>query len=222
MPRKFFSGFTLITFVLIASYSFAQTGSGQVSGTVFDSTNSVIPSVTIKLTNTDTNVMIPALSNESGVYNFAGVQAGPYKVQAELMGFKTIVISINVGVNAQVRQDFKMEVGNVTTAIEVSAQGDVLQTESTASVGVVIPEQKVRDLPLVGGNVLDLLNILPGFRESAFGDAFSTVGGLDLDFVNATVNGLSTNSSRNSAGPGFLNGGNTIFSFGSGRQVFTP
>src|SRR5204863_8536669 len=63
---------------------------------------------------------------------------------------------------------------------------------------VLLPQQRVNDLPLVGQNILDLLNVLPGFRAGVT-DSQSTVGGLSLDTVNATINGLSTVSSRDSA-----------------------
>src|SRR5204863_1137260 len=63
---------------------------------------------------------------------------------------------------------------------------------------VLLPQQRVNDLPLVGQNILDLLNVLPGFRAGAT-DSTSTIGGLSLDTVNATINGLSTVSSRDSA-----------------------
>src|SRR5262249_28798053 len=80
--------------------------------------------------------------------------------------------------------------------------------ETSASVGVVLPERRVTELPMVGGNVLDLLSVLPGFRENPGGDAGSTVGGLSLDYVNTTINGLSTVSSKQS--PAFW-----------GRQILT-
>jgi hypothetical protein len=107
--------------------------------------------------------------------------------------------NLQVGTNAQVRYNFTMEVGEITSRVEVSVASDALLTESAASVGVVLPQQRVTDLPLVGQNVLDLLDVLPGFRESPVGDRFSTVGGLDLNYVNTTINGLSTVSSRDAA-----------------------
>ena len=83
--------------------------------------------------------------------------------------------------------------------IEVVAVADAVLTDAGASVGVNLPQRKVTDLPLVGQNVLDLLSVLPGFRSSPVADAQSTVGGLNLDYVNTTINGLSTVSSRDSA-----------------------
>src|SRR5436190_2846649 len=189
----------LLCLVLAAGNVFAQTGSGSVGGIVQDSTKALVPGVSVTLTNADTGVVNTTITNETGAYNFVSVQPGNYKVTAELPGFRQAVANdLKVGPNAQVRWDITLEVGAVSSAVEVSVQADQLQVESTASVGVVLPEQKVRDLPVVGQNVLDLLKVLPGFRPGNTA-ATATVGGLGLDTVNATINGLSTNSSRDAA-----------------------
>lgn len=189
----------LLCLVLTAGNALAQTGSGQVGGIVQDATKALIPGVTITLTNTATGVVTTQISNETGAYGFASVPPGTYKLTAELAGFRQAVANdLQVGTNAQVRWDFTLEVGALSSAIEVSVQADQLQTESTASVGLVLPEQRVRDLPVVGQNVLDLIKVLPGFRLGNTAST-ATVGGLGLDTVNATINGLSTNSSRDAA-----------------------
>src|SRR3977135_2860366 len=140
----------LLWLALAAGNVFAQTGSGQVGGIVQDSTKALVPGVSVTLTNTDTGVVNTTISNETGAYNFVSVQPGNYRVTAELPGFKQAVANdLKVGPNAQVRWDFTLEVGAVSSAVEVSVQADQLQTESTASVGLVISEQKVRDLPIV-------------------------------------------------------------------------
>jgi hypothetical protein len=193
----------LVCIVLGAGSVFAQTGSGNVSGIVRDASKALVPGTSITLTNNDTGVVNTTISNEAGAYIFASVPPGNYKLTAELPGFKESVANdLRVGPNAQVRWDFALEVGAVANAVEVSVQADALQTESTASVGLVLPEQKVRDLPIVGQNVLDLINVLPGFRQGGSGTQASgyTVGGLGLDVVNTTINGLSSNSARDSAG----------------------
>src|SRR5262245_57655 len=198
--RRILGILTLLCAVLAATNGFAQTGSGQVGGIVQDSSRALIPGVTLTLTNIATGVSSAQISNEAGTYNFASVQPGSYKLTAELAGFKQAVANdLAVGTNAQVRWNFVLEVGAASTQVEVSVATEALLTESAASVGTVLPEQRVRELPLVGQNVLDLLKVLPGFREGATA-ATATVGGLGLDTVNATINGLSTNSSRDSAG----------------------
>lgn len=191
----------LLSLVLFAANSaFAQTGASQFSGRVQDPTKALIPGVTLTLTNTGTGVTATQLSNETGAYTFPGVSPGTYRLTAQFPGFKqSLVNDLEVGSNVQVRYDFTVEVGAVTTELQVSGLeiGRVL-TEG-ATVGVVLPTDQLRALPMVSGNVLELLAVLPGYLESPFNPAFGAVGGLGLNTVNATIDGLSTNSPRNFA-----------------------
>jgi len=197
--------FALIALILVASSAFAQANNGSVGGVVQDASKALIPGVTITLTNTQTGVVDSRLTNESGAYSFPSVLPGTYKLTGDLTGFRQAVQSdIRVGTSAQIRIDLVMQVGAAPGEIVsvVTSNENAIQ-ESAASVGNVLTEQRVRDLPIVGNNVLDLLSVLPGFRAgtTAIGGAGGgTVGGMGLDSVNATINGLSTNSSRDSAG----------------------
>ena len=176
---------------------YAQTGNAALGGVVSDSSKALIPGVTIKATDVNTSVVTTTLTNESGAYNFAALLPGTYKVTAELQGFKTAINnSVALGVSSQVRLNFTLELGTSSTQVDVTVNGQSLLTESSASVGEVLEEQRVRDLPMVGNNVLDLLEVLPGFRVSAFGSQFDTIAGLGLNSVNTTINGLSTTNTR--------------------------
>jgi len=186
--------------ILSAGNLFAQAGNGQVGGVVQDSTKALIPGVTVTLTNKATGVTDSRLSNDAGAYNFPSVQPGTYMVTAALTGFKTSTADdLLVNANAQVRWNFTLEVGGANTQIDVAVSANQVLTEVSATVGVNLTQQKVVDLPMVGQNVLDLLNVLPGFRASPVADSASTVGGLSLDTVNTTIDGLSSVSSRDSA-----------------------
>jgi len=190
---------TLLGFAFMANTAFAQSNNGSVGGIVQDSTKALIPGVAITLVNTGTGLTDSRLSNESGSYNFAGVPPGQYTISAGLQGFKTSVFNIPIGTSAQVRQDFVLEVGGENTKVEVSVTGNQLLRESSASVGEVLQDDRIKALPMVGNNVLDLLEVLPGFRASFFGQASDVIGGLNLNSINPTINGLNTLSSRDSA-----------------------
>jgi hypothetical protein len=187
--------------LLAASTAFGQAGNGQVFGSVQDASKALMPGVTVTLTNKGTNVTDTRISNEAGAYTFGSVPPGTYKITAELPGFKVAAAdNLEVGASAQVRWNFSMEVGAVGTQVEVTVAADQLITETSQSVGTFLTQQRMTDIPLVGQNVLDVLQVLPGFRQSLDGaDSHSTVGGMSLDTVNATINGLSTVSSRDSA-----------------------
>jgi hypothetical protein len=175
----------------------AQTGNAALGGVVTDSSKALIPGVNIVATETATGVVTSTLTNESGSYNFPALVPGTYKVTAELQGFKTAIDNnVRLGVSAQARVNFALEIGTSSTKVEVNVSGQSLLTDSSASIGEVLTEQRIRDLPTVGNNVLDLLEVLPGFRVSAFGSQFDTITGLGLNSINTTINGLSTTNTR--------------------------
>ena len=171
----------------ITANAFAQGGSAQLGGIVQDASRALIPGVTIVAKNSATSITQTQISNESGAYSFPGLQPGTYEVSAELPGFKkSIQREVNLPYAGQVRLNFTLEVGEVTQSIEVTIARDSVLRESSASVGDVLTIDKIQSLPMVGNNVLDLLNTLPGMRLSPAGDAFNTINGLGMNTVNTT------------------------------------
>jgi hypothetical protein len=116
---------------------------------------------------------------------FPSVAPGTYKVTAALPGFRTAAFSdVGIGNSAQVRLDFKMQIGEAAAStVEVSVGAQQLLTESSATIGTVLPQSTVRDLPLIGGDVLSLINIMPG----VVGNSFAGVAGIN---INTTRDGL--------------------------------
>ena len=160
----------ILSCLFLSVYTFAQTANATLGGTVSDSSGALIPGVTITATNTGTGIVTTVISNEAGAYQFASLQTGSYKVSAELPGFQTEVYSdVALGVSQQVRLNFTLRVGTVAQAVEVTVAADTLLATSSASVGSVLPEYRVRDLPLVGRNVMDLINTTAGTQSSGGG-----------------------------------------------------
>ena len=128
----------------------AQTSNATLSGTVADAARALIPGVSITALNTQTGVTTSAVSNETGTYNFASLQPGTYRVTAELPGFQTqTYTAVELGASQQVRLNFNLQISAVAQAVEVTVEADTLLATSSASVGSVLPERTVRDLPLV-------------------------------------------------------------------------
>ena len=145
----------LLCFAL-PTIAFAQVNSA-IGGTVQDSSQALIPGVSIKATNTQTGVVTTTISNESGAYNFAALIPGTYSVTASLPGFRSKTFSdVQLSAAAPLRLNFTLEVGAVSTQVDVTVAPDTLLTQSGASIGEVLTESRVQNLPVVGNNVLDL------------------------------------------------------------------
>ena len=184
----------------LAVSAFSQTGNASLGGNVEDPTKALIPGVTITAKNVATGIESRQVTNEAGVYNFAALQPGNYEISAELPGFKKSVQKTELPYAGQVRVNFTLEIGQASTTVDVVSNTDSILRESSASVGDVLPLSKIENLPLVGNNILDLLETLPGLRTSPAGDAFDTVNGLNIDTINVTRDGLSINDGRYAGG----------------------
>src|SRR5262249_28302057 len=107
MRRLFFASTILL--LSWSTQTFSQSSNGTVSGTGIDTTNAVLPGVSVTATNNGTGVVTTVLSNESGVYNFASLLPGIYKVSAALPGFQTRTYTdVQLGNAVQVRLNFTL------------------------------------------------------------------------------------------------------------------
>jgi hypothetical protein len=192
---------TAVLCVVLAQTAYSQSTSGSIGGVVQDPSKALIPGVTVTVTNTQTGVPATRLTNESGVYNVPGLIPGTYKVTADLPGFRQAVYNdVQLGTSAQVRLDFTLQLGSVAQSVEVSVAADSLLRESSASVGEVLSANKVQELPLVSGNVLDLVRVMAGVR-SLGGEGADTFAGVSSDTgVNTVRDGLSVSDGRFSSG----------------------
>src|SRR5262245_32519410 len=180
----------------LAGSAFAQVNSA-IGGTVQDSTQALIPGVEIRATNTQTGVVNTTISNESGAYNFAALIPGGYRVTAPLSGFRSQTYNeVQLSAASPIRLNFTLEVGGVTQSVEITVASDPLLTESSASIGEVLNERKVSARPVVGNNVLDLVRILPGFRESTGGANLDTFAGAPASTLNTVRDGISVSDGR--------------------------
>src|SRR5688572_24267573 len=216
--RKHIPAATLLC-LLIAGTGFSQ--NAQLSGTVTDPSAALLPGVTITVTNTDTGVVTVAITNESGTYVFPSLQPGKaYRVSASLPGFQTKTVTDVELSSSAVRQNFQLALSAALTTVEVIADRANELAANSASVGDVLPETRINNLPIVGNNVLSLLNVLPGLRVSLGGTQANTIGGLGLSSMNITRDGLTTNDTRFTP-EGDLTAGTPIPNFG-GLGVMSP
>src|SRR5215203_167235 len=181
-----------MTLLVASTTAFGQaSNTATIRGTVEDPSGGVLPGATVTLTNTGTKAVQSTVANERGGYIFSGVFPGTYDIKVELEGFKTYEQKA-VTINAQDTRgiDVKLEVGARTETVTVTAQSEVIQTETGAREGVLNASQ-IDNLSVVGRSSLELLRILPGVvapDQSAF-ESVSFGGGANNTQA-YTVNGI--------------------------------
>ena len=152
----------VLLWAAIPAAVFGQNIYGKISGTVSDSSGASIGQATVTLTNLDTNTKNQIASDSSGSYSFPNVPPGRYRIEAEKSGFKKFVREpIIVEIESGLKIDITMPVGAASETVEVTGEAPLLQPE-TNSLGQVIEQRTVTDLPLNGRNPIALAELVPG------------------------------------------------------------
>lgn len=203
---------------LLAAATFAQSqdARGNIVGRVTDPTGAVVPGADVKARSATTGVVVGSKSNESGNYVLPFLMPGMYEVTTEVTGFRKFVRgNVQVRVNENVELNIQMTVGDVAESVEVTAETPLLQT-AEASLGQVIDERRIAELPLFAGNAMDLVHLAPG-----------TVNGTDMRLRKAPFNNapsqFSTDGTGNYGNSFTIDGVSNVYSDGtSPRVAFSP
>jgi hypothetical protein len=188
----------LLGFVVFSGSAFGQ-AIGSITGVVSDVSQAKIPGVSVTAIQTATGVRTSTISNETGAYNFPSLAVGPYELEATLTGFRTArVANIDLRSNQTLRYNLTLEIGSVGTSVAVTVDAAELLAVSSSSVGESLSQTQVSALPLIGGDVLDLINTLPGFRLGAGipGANNDTMAGASSSTINTVRDGLSVTDGR--------------------------
>lgn len=178
---------------LVCGVTHAQT-LGEITGVVQDASGALIPNASVTATNSATNVARTTLTNSSGLYSFPGLVPGTYDVKVTAPGFETAVrANIVLQVQQTARVDFTMQVGQAVQTIEVAANAALLNTDN-ATVGTVIEEQRIMDLPLNGRSYFSLVALSPGVTTGFVpaAQAAGRLGGSRSALTIAVTGGRST------------------------------
>jgi hypothetical protein len=152
----------LIAFITAATQMWGQGAVGTILGRVTDPAGAVISGATVDITNEDTNVAQTTTTSSDGAYNVPYLKPGRYSVKVQASGFSaTQVEHVNLLVDQSARVDATLKPGATTQQIVVSGTSVQLDTE-TASIGQVISEKQVSDLPLNGRQFTSLMLLQPG------------------------------------------------------------
>jgi len=189
--------FTLLLIVLLALLPAAWgQATTQISGLVTDASGAVIPNASLDLENTDTGVKRSTTSDSMGAYAFLQVIPGPYKMTVKANGFRTATVSdLRLLVNNPVTSNVKLEVGQISEVVSVTAETEQLNTVD-ASIGNAIGNKPIVQLPLNARNIVGLLALQPGVVYTKDDDTDSrngAVNGGKSDQANVTLDGVDVN-----------------------------
>src|SRR5678816_1788715 len=157
-------GILLLAFALFLSELYGQSTNGSIGGTIEDITQALLPGVKVTATNVATGIVTTLLTNETGSYTFPNLAPGQYKVTAEFASFQTETrINVEIGNGQQLRLNFVLKVAGGQQSVDVTVSDDSAISTTSASIAGVLNQERVRDLPVVGNNAMDLFSTQPGF-----------------------------------------------------------
>ena len=131
-------------------------------GTVFDPNGGAVPGAKVTATNQATGVSFPTVTDGAGNYLFPTLPIGIYRVEISSAGFETVVVTdLKLDVATTVTKNVTLKIGQASTTVEVSGGAPIVDTTGT-SLGQVINDKDVQDIPLNGRHFTDLALLTPG------------------------------------------------------------
>jgi Carboxypeptidase regulatory-like domain len=188
--------FLAIAFLVLSPNNvFAQTGgTGIVVGTVTDPSGAAVPAATVTLTDTATNAVRKATTNDAGRYNFPNVPPGNYNLTISKAGFSVgKIFNQNVAVSESRTLDVKLEIGAATETVEVTATNTELQTMN-ATIGNTVNSSTLQSLPSLGRDVSSFVTMQPGVSPDG------SVGGTVVDQANFMLDGGNNSNDMDGSG----------------------
>lgn len=212
--------------LLFTSRLFAQASNASLTGFVQDSSKAFIPGVRVLAINTDTNQQFETATNKDGSYNISPLPVGPYRMQIEKVGFRTLLKEgIFLHTQDVLQINFQMAVGSTSETVTVSTGSNNINT-TDAAVGTVIDRQFVENIPMNGRSFQTLVLLSPGTVTNTPQVSSGTppsndqgeysVNGMRSDANNFTVDGASSSNS-----PGYTSAAGSSGMLGSATMLGT-
>jgi hypothetical protein len=195
----------LVMVSLFSGEAFAQTGTTSLRGTILDKSGAGIAGATVTLSDSQQGHERNVTSGETGAYEFVGLAPGIYSLKVEKDNFQKYELSnIQLLVNTPATQTITMQVGSSTQTVEVSAAAEILNT-TDASIGTAFNENQIRQLPLEGRSVPELLTLQAGVVYTGnrtdidrnVDTRSGAVNGARSDQSNLTLDGVDVNDQVN-------------------------
>jgi hypothetical protein len=193
----------LLTVLLAASKLPGQVAASSLTGLVTDPSQAVVAGAKVTLRSKATNAERTTAAGGNGFYVFPAIAAGEYEVTVEQQGFRRATAAVRIDTAEKARLDFSLLVGEVETTIEVEGTAARMSTQD-ASVGSVMDNSYVSQMPLLLRSWDDLLNLAAGvqgyrYTDQGGGTSFGRTGGFNVHGVrslqnNFTLDGLDNNT----------------------------
>jgi hypothetical protein len=169
--------------LLAAQILYAQLDTGAISGTIRDSTGAILQSATVRIVETETGIVTSLLSNSDGFFSAPSLHIGKYNISASAVGFGTESrTDIDLRVQDRLNVDFTLSPGQTNTIVTVEGGAPLLQTEDS-SMGQVVDDATMQNLPLNGRNYIQLATLGAGTSPSRRGaerDTFIANGAREI------------------------------------------
>lgn len=171
----------------VAEFAVAQNIFGRISGTVTDPSGAVVPNVKVRIVNEETKLTRDVTTDPNGFYVATDLPVGSYSVATELPGFKSIKKSGNELVaGGRLTVDIRLALGAATETIDVTAQGEAVNTTS-GEISRTVDLHQVQALALNERNYGQLVSLIPGAALTTFDQTTLTTG---MSTTATSVNGL--------------------------------
>ena len=183
----------------LASRAAAQADTGTISGVITDASGGTIAEATVELQSLDRGAVTTTRTNSSGIYVFASVQPGSYRLAVHAAGFRQVdLLGLVVNTQDHIEQNFQLQIGSSAESITIESEAPLLNT-TDASLGRSFETKQVEQLPIEARNVVELLSLQPGVTflgksVNANSDTRSgSVNGARSDQSNVTLDGVDVN-----------------------------
>src|SRR5579864_325145 len=188
----------LATLAFMSFVAYAQTETGQITGTVMDQSSAAIPNVTVTAKGTGTGVTRTAITGDTGTYTIANLLPGDYLVSAKAQGFAAIEQRVTVSVGSRVGLDLHLELGKAETIVNVT-ESPVQVDTTTQTLGNVVTETQLRELPNLTRNPYQFVALAGNVSDAGIGTrgAGFAINGQREASTNILLDGASNNDEFN-------------------------
>ena len=204
LTRTLTAGLALLFVLLVGASAAVAQSTASLNGTVNDSSGAAVAGAKVTATNQGTGIQSATQTDDAGAYLFPSLPIGVYKVQVVAPGFQTsVVANLKLEVATSLTQNVQLKVGQAAETVEIVADAAVIET-TTNSMGQVIDDKTVQDIPLNGRHFTDLSLLTPGtitppangflsFPLRGQGSFGVNTAGQREDTTNWLVNGINMN-----------------------------